>query len=354
MHGRHTPLPHPVVTRVVDRTDPLDPALIADALDGLADPLRHAELERRVPALQAIEAGGSVEPGALAAKDRLRVVAWNMERCKYVAESVALVRTYGADVVLATEMDLGMARSGNRHTLADMAAGLGGAYVYGVEFAELGLGDRRETVWHAGEANNHGYHGNGIVAAGPLAHPALVRLDDGGVWFGGAGKPEQRRLGFRQAMVARLDGWKVPVWLVSAHLESRSDPSLRDEQIARLVDALDGVVGDEPVILGGDLNTVAVPHAGAAEIGAVFGRMGEIEPLFERMERAGYLWREVNTSDPTMRARPDGTPVAPFPRIDWLFCRGLTPVDPVTIPAVDSSGSAISDHEAVGADFLFP
>lgn len=346
-----------IVTTVTDQLPPLAEAVRAAALTGSAGSDRHAELAARVPALHAIEVGGDVDSttaASLAGRDRLRVVAWNMERCKFVKPSADLVGALGADVVLATEMDLGMARAGNRHTTRDMAEQLGAAYIYGVEFAELGLGDVRETVWHAGETNSHGYHGNGIIARGRLTDPHLVRLDDGGVWFGGIGKPDQRRLGHRQAMAARLEGWAVPVWLVSVHLESRGDAGLRDAQIARLLDALDGIVGDNPVILGGDLNTGALPAGSAADVATIADQIGLVEPLFARMAAAGYVWTEANTWEPTLRTRPDGTPPPPFTRIDWLFCRGLVATNAATVPAVDRHGSAISDHEAVVADFLLP
>jgi endonuclease/exonuclease/phosphatase family metal-dependent hydrolase len=48
--------------------------------------------------------------------------------------------------------------------------------------------------------------------------------------------------------------------------------------------------------------------------------------------------------------RPDGYPVPPFRRIDWLFTRGVTASSPRTVPAVDAEGAAISDHDAVVVD----
>jgi hypothetical protein len=45
--------------------------------------------------------------------------------------------------------------------------------------------------------------------------------------------------------------------------------------------------------------------------------------------------------------RPDGTPQPPFGRIDWFFSRGLCCTAPAVIPAIDESGQAISDHEAL-------
>ena len=74
----------------------------------------------------------------------------------------------GADVVLLTELDVGMARSGNRHTVRELARTMGAGYAFGVEYVELGLGDDREKAWHAGESNAVGLHGNAILSKAPL------------------------------------------------------------------------------------------------------------------------------------------------------------------------------------------
>ena len=42
----------------------------------------------------------------------------------------------GAQVTLLSEVDLGMARSGNAHNIRDLIAGSGEGYLYGVEFVE--------------------------------------------------------------------------------------------------------------------------------------------------------------------------------------------------------------------------
>jgi len=38
-------------------------------------------------------------------------------------------------------------------------------------------------------------------------------------------------------------------------------------------------------------------------------------------------------------------PRPPFARIDWMLVRGLAATAPCVWPAVDATGSAISDHE---------
>lgn len=73
------------------------------------------------------------------------------------------------------------------------------------------------------------------------------------------------------------------------------------------------------------------------------------EPLFDALADKGYDWESANDFALSQRTRPDGTPVAPFARLDWLFTRGLAARNPLTVAAVDADGAAISDHEMVVA-----
>lgn len=323
-----------IITRRAGALPAPDPILLADA--ALAPDDAHDLFAAQVPALAAIEHRPA--PVERPVPPRLRVAAWNAERLKYHAPSAALLR--GADVVLLTEADIGMARSGNRHTVRDLAEALGMGWAYGVEFVELGLGDARESLWHADEDNRVGLHGNAILSRHKLLDPAIIPLDPGGTWFAGR-SGNQRRLGGRMAVAARLDA-PQPLWLVAAHLESHSDAADRGRQGERLVAAIDRLVpAGAGVVLGGDFNTTEV--AGALDA------PDAVEPLFAVLRDAGFDWRRCNAAGPTQRTRPDGTPVAPFAKLDWLFTRGVEAEAPETIPAVDAAGAAISDHDLVAA-----
>src|SRR5262249_15050472 len=138
----------------------------------------------------------------------LRLAAWNAERLKYGEASAALLRGLDCDVILLSESDIGMARSGNRHTTAALAGALRLGYRYGVELVPLGLGDAREQSWHKGQRNHAGLHGNAILTRFPLYDLALIRLDAGGRWFkdqvNGSRTGAQRRLGGRIALAGRI------------------------------------------------------------------------------------------------------------------------------------------------------
>jgi len=330
-----------------DGVEPVEQGVIADALAGEADRARHDGAAARVPALHVIEWQAPPEPPVPA--PRLRIAAWNAERCKYAGESALLLREVGADIVLLSEVDIGMARSGNRHTVADLAGALGAGYAFAVEFVELGLGDDREKVWHAGAANTHGYHGNAILSELALEAPCRIALDDGASWFLPGADPAERRLGGRMAIAARVAG--TPLWVVSVHLESNSTLQLRAEQGRRLVAALDRLAPGAPMVIGGDLNTADLPRGDRLPELAL-ERPDETEPLFAIMAAAGFRWQGANDAAPTCRTRPDGTPLPPFTRIDWLFTRGVRPVACGTVPAVAPDGSAISDHDLVWVDLV--
>ena len=150
----------------------------------------------------------------------------------------------------------------------------------------------------------------------------------------------------------------VPVLLVSAHYESHSDPADRLLQTKVMLDAIDRHSPDMPVLIGGDFNTSTFDLEKKQDAGHVRQSLAEdpdrlvapmpYEPMFAHLAGRGYDWGDCNIAlAHTQRTRPDGTPKPPFGKIDWFFSRGLRCTDPAIIPAVDSAGTAISDHEAL-------
>jgi endonuclease/exonuclease/phosphatase family metal-dependent hydrolase len=320
---------------------------ITAALTAEPTKAEHDRIARDLLALATVEYR---EPETIVApRQPLRLAAWNAERLKYGAASAALLAPLDLDILLLTETDIGMARSGNRHTTADLAAALGMGYAYGVEFVELGLGDEREQEWHKGQRNHAGLHGNAILSRLPLHDLVLIRLDPGGRWFG----PEagtQRRLGGRIAVAGRIITDAGDFVVVTVHLESESDGNDRAQQMTRLLAALNARYVHARMVIGGDCNTAdfpAVDESRPEDAKLWFDRCETYEPLFGVMAEAGFDWRAANDMAATQRMRPDGRPRPPFRRIDWLFTRGVAASAPRTIPAVDDKGDALSDHEAL-------
>ena len=120
----------------------------------------------------------------------LRVAAWNAERGRLLEGSIELLARVDADVVLLSELDSGMARSGNADVPRRLAESLGYGGAFGVEFIELGLGDAAEEArllaefGEGGAVNERGLHGNAVLARGGVRDATVLRLDAGGDWFG--------------------------------------------------------------------------------------------------------------------------------------------------------------------------
>jgi len=308
-----------------------------------ATPDAHAQFMTTWPSLNTLEVAPA--PLDLPLPRTFTVAAWNIERCKRVEDSAELIRRSGADIVLATEMDNGMARSGQRHTTRDLASILGFGYVYGVEFVELGTGDPYETELFRDAENTKALHGNAIVSRYPLTEPKLIPLDDGGRWYVTAPKADgQRRVGGRMAIAAQVATQAGPVTVVSVHFESASDARDRDAQAKRLLASLHDAYGPGPMVLGGDLNTAAL--AGKTQF-ATLNAPNAFEPCFDTFEAHGLSWQTANTGAPTTRAAPGRAVLYPLVKLDWLLMRDLHASKPQTLAAVSDTGDYLSDHEMV-------
>ncbi|MEZ5667584.1 MAG: endonuclease [Alphaproteobacteria bacterium] len=256
-----------------------------------------------------------------------------------------------------TEMDDGMARSGQRRTLHDLADGLGAGYAFAVEFVELGLGDKREQTWHAGESNRNGLHGNGVLSRVPLSRPAVLRLEATGRWY--VADAYQKRVGGRIAALGEIRLAGGPVAVAAVHFESHTDRADRARQMAALVAGLRRYAPDLPWLIGGDFNTSSFdvgfravgPDGIARALADDPQRLTDPsrhEPMFDVAAQAGLDWTACNLAHATtMRTLPDGAPEEPFAKIDWFFSRGLACSAPEVLAAVDDAGNAISDHELI-------
>ncbi|KAJ56247.1 hypothetical protein ACMU_10875 [Actibacterium mucosum KCTC 23349] len=332
------------ITQTVDQLQMPDAALRVTATDAGGDAAAHAGYLRDWPCLNSVE----YRAGDDTAEQALTIAAWNIERCKRVEDAAALIAQTGADIVLATEMDLGMARSSQRHTTRDLADALGMGYAFGVEFVELGLGDPFETETHTGQTNLHGLHGNAILSRFPLSNVAVIPVADEGYWFATSPKGDgQYRVGGRMAIAAQVDLPGGPLTLAAVHYESEDDATGRAAQTQVMLRAMQTLYGDGPCVIGGDLNT---KDFGAARMTGpeILAAPQPVEPSFAHFAAAGFDWRGANTGAPTTRAAP-GRPVRyPLNRLDWLFTRGVTSSSPFVHAAVSERGEYLSDHELIG------
>ena len=335
--------PVPLTEREGLRDGPIDSATFDKAFGSIA-------------ALREIEIGGSA-PQRDSASGSLKIASWNVERLRHLDAIGDTLAELASDVALLTEIDKGMARSGNGHRIAELAERFGHGYAYGVEFIELDRGDPQERAAHAHETNLLGFHGNGIITGLVLSRPFLIRLEAEGKWFGW--DRTEPRVGGRMAIGGQveLDGTKIT--LIAAHFESHSDPQHRAMQAAHLLDVIDHYDPDAPVLIGGDFNTstfsrqekIDQPGKIAAALAADPQRLVHVEqyePMFALMVARGYGWKDCNVANaPTVRPDvPNDDDI--LGKIDWFFSRGLKVSSPVIIPAVQADGTPSSDHECLG------
>ncbi len=284
------------------------------------------------PEMNSIEVGAAPSSTAPLAFP-FTVAAWNLERCLFAAESAAHLAATKAPVVLLSEMDNGMARTGQRHPTAEVAATLGMQYAYGIEFIEMGLGSDTERAFCEDDFNARGFHGNALMASVPLGRPFMLRLWGERLWFTDG---EQPRLGERFAIGAVIETESGPFVAVSTHLESATTAAYRERQVRELIDALDEAFPGLPVLIGGDLNTGN--HAGGDF---------EAEGLFAMSAARGFARHggalEVMTTRPSLITRWPERAM----KLDWFLARGLKIGETRIIPSLDETGRPLSDHDLI-------
>lgn len=322
-------------TQTVDHLAEVSPERRAD-LAANPDGLTPVELNARVPEINQVELDNSFSDAAPGGT--LKVIAWNIERgrawegaLKLIAEDPALKNP---DVLLLTEMDLGMARSKNRHTTREMAAGLGMNYAYAVEFLELSRGKSADLENTGDRKNERGFHGNAILSRFPLSNVRMLRFPGIEKWYGSG----ENRLGGRMAVIAEIDASGTPITLVSVHLESGiTDTEQRALEMRLLLEELKATAWEHPIIIGGDMNSLHTHEA------------------IEQLRGAGFDVDAANDLDtPTSQYLRKGKAHLGGPHIDYVQARGLEVIRGEHSPAVvlgtwppGPGGELLSDHAAV-------
>jgi len=315
-----------------------------DALRDTAEPVDSTAALAAVPAFREVEVGGPpglpsrISSGAA----RVRIAGWNLERCLYPEEAARILARAGAEVTLLTEMDIGMLRTGQVHTIGCLAAALGQRYAYALEFLELADQPPPPDFPLHGDRNTEGFHGNGFVSALPFVGPIVIPLDPVTDWL--APPPgSNRKLGRRMGIAATFNASGVPFVACSTHLEYRCPGEGRARQMRTLLDALDAYAGSRPVLMAGDLNTPV--EAGRHDDPG--------EGLFTEAEARGYDWSRCNARRPTTRTSV-WTQMKGTRQLDWFCTRGLIAHDPVVLPAIGEAGEVLSDHELIGVTIDLP
>jgi endonuclease/exonuclease/phosphatase family metal-dependent hydrolase len=317
---------------VVDRLTPVPQSTRQGLLDLPQTREAHAEAHANIGAFRQIEVQQSA---AASSSGTIRIAAWNLERCLYPEAAARILLRNRVDLALLTEMDVGVLRTGQVHTIGRLAAQSGKSYCYALEFLELIPMPPPQGFPSNGSVNTEGFHGNGIVASLPIENPVVMRLDEMADWFT-APMGSQRRVGNRIAVAVTVSVGASRFVACSVHLENRTDGNGRATQMHTLLDALDAYAGTLSVVIGGDLNT----HVGPG------GHDDASEPLFAMAAARGYDWAACNLAQPTTRtstwSQSEGTR-----QLDWFCTRGVKVRDPAVMPALGDDASVLSDHELI-------
>jgi len=198
-----------------------------------------------------------------------------------------------ADIVILNEVDWGLKRTNYRNVAKELAGAMQMNYVFGVEFVEvdpvtLGIetlegetsADKSEMIanFAVDKTRTIGLHGTAILSRFPLRNPRVIPfVKQGHDWYleekDGVSKLEagkrkgaklvfgekimrEVRRGGRMMLLVDISDPGIPggaVTVVATHLEAKSKPSERHEQLEEILNQIKGI--DHPVILAGDMNT---------------------------------------------------------------------------------------------------
>jgi endonuclease/exonuclease/phosphatase family metal-dependent hydrolase len=338
--------------------------------------------------------GETVAPDAGA----VRATAWNIERGIRLDEIVRVLGRHevmrGSDVLLLTELDYGMARSGNRHVAREIAEGLGMAYAFAPCYVNLSKGSGLESG--AEGENAEALHGNAVLSRWPIRNAWSIALPNGKDKMRG----REKRLGSQRAVVCEIEHPAAGRFrAVSLHLDAHSSQAHRARQMKVVLDFVEGLGPALPVVIGGDWNTSTYNSRRAVYAIAGFFRrvlMGVghvienhyLKPerwfergLFRELERRGYAYAPLNepgagTLHYDVKDLAANTNMGEWvPRwcfwwiewalkdhggrcslkLDWFAGSGIEP-DPHAPPRVigrlkGGGGEVLSDHDPIVLDF---
>lgn len=339
--------------------------------------------------LESLEAGRFATP-APPAKPSYRIVAWNLERGIQFDGQLQALRSHPymreADVLLLTETDTGMARSGNRNVARDLAWNLGLDYVFAPCYLNLGKGAGVEN--DAVGENELGLHGNAVLSRYPILCPRSIGLGNGRDKMLG----REKRIGQQVALAAEIALPGLEVTVCSTHLDAQSRQSHRRDQMRAVLDALPAT---GPAVIGGDWNTTTFNSSSATS--AIVGywvrlllgpgntiRNHFLRPyrfferdLFRLLEQRGFDWRTANRIDErttsydvndakTYRNLREWVPEWCFDfirwalrehngrcplKIDWFAVRDVQPEAPAVIHEFrEGRQPPLSDHDPIGLE----
>ncbi|MEO7673298.1 MAG: endonuclease/exonuclease/phosphatase family protein, partial [Pyrinomonadaceae bacterium] len=338
-------------------------------------------------------------PVATASGSDIRALAWTIERGCVFEGIVQALKNHdelnNKDLFLLTELDYGMARSGNRFVAQEIARALKMHYAFAPVYIALQKGSGVESEIE-GE-NTKSIHGLAMVSRFPIKNAHAIPLPNGKDKMWG----KEKRLGYLRALVADIGHPAGDFRAVTIHLDAHCSRAHRYLQMKIILDHLD-TLPPLPTLLGGDWNTTTFNAQSARR--AILGYWRRVtmgvknvvknhyphpdryfeKRLFSELESRGFEYKTLNESgagtihydvrsiEKNTNLR-DWVPEWCFPfifwaanrvggrvsgRLDWFAGKGISIAagsKPRTIgDLIDDNGVPLSDHDAITLDFTLP
>ncbi len=363
----------------------------------LANPT-YRQLEPDIRTVLDTPEAGDYSRAVAPAKPVYRFLAWNLERGIELDGQIEAFKTHPylktCDVLLLTETDVGMARSGNRAVAQELASELGMHYAFVPCYLNLAKGSGVE--YHAQGENELGLHGNAVLSRYPIARVHPIHLVNGIDKM----KGREKRLGRQTALVADVEFPDYKVTVAAVHLDANSSQRHRHNQMRDVIDGLDAIGSrDRPVVVGGDWNTCTYNSSRAfhSVLGfwlRVFMGVDNVidnhylhpyhwfeRDLFQMLERRGFDYRASNVlgertisydvdNPKTRQNLGEWVPGWCFAfmrwalrhhqgkcplKLDWFATRGVQCESPKIIHDLrEGRAVQLSDHDAIGLDLVVP
>ncbi len=337
----------------------------------------------------------SVQPTS-GSTESIRALAWNIERGNRFDGIVDALKTNeklnNRDILLLTELDYGMARSGNRFVAQEIARELNLNYAFAPVYVALQKGSGVESEM-AGE-NTRSIHGLAIFSRWPMTNVHAVPLPNGKDKMWG----KEKRLGYLRALFADIEHPAGTFRAVTIHLDAHCSRAHRHKQIKIVLDHID-TLPPLSTLIGGDWNTTTFNSQSSTRAILGYWRRVMMGPknfainhlpfpdryfekaMFGAVESRGYEYKALNeTGAGTLHYHieslekntnlRDWVPEWCFPfifwaagrvgghvsaRLDWFAGKRIE-IAPGTAPQtignlIDAEGVPLSDHDAISLDF---
>lgn len=327
----------------------------------------------------------------------VKAVAWNIERGSKFEGIAQALKDHSdlkdADLLLLTELDHGMARSGNRFVARELARELRLNYAFAPVYIALQKGSGVEELVE-GE-NTKSIHGLAMFSKYSMKSVHAIPLPNGKDKMWG----KEKRLGHLRALFADIEHPIGEFRAVTVHLDAHCSRAHRHRQMKIVLDHLDTLPA-LPTLIGGDWNTTTFNSQNATR--AILGYWRRVmmgvknvvknhyphpdryfeKNLFRELELRGYKYKTLNETgagtihydvesiEKNTNLR-DWVPEWCFPfifwaanrvggivsgRLDWFAGKGIEH-DPENRPKTihDLSGAdaePLSDHDPITLDFF--